>query len=57
MKYRAKALTLLLLVSAPIAGAQSAPEGQGRAPEIQVRGVWTDPSTGLMWAGNDNGKD
>jgi hypothetical protein len=22
-----------------------------------VRGYWVDPSTGLMWAGKDNGKD
>ena len=26
------------------------------AQEIQAR-VWTDPSTGLMWAGRDNGRD
>jgi hypothetical protein len=25
--------------------------------ETQVRGYWTDPATGLMWAGRDNGKD
>ena len=25
--------------------------------ETQVRGYWADPSTGLMWAGKDNGKD
>ncbi len=22
-----------------------------------MRGYWTDPATGLMWAGKDNGKD
>jgi len=27
------------------------------AQETQARGYWTDPSTGLMWAGKDNGKD
>ncbi len=27
------------------------------AQENQIRGYWTDPSTGLMWAGRDNGKD
>ena len=26
------------------------------AQETQARGFWTDPSTGLMWAGRDNGK-
>ena len=30
---------------------------QGAAQEFQARGVWTDPSTGLMWARRDNGKD
>jgi Protein of unknown function (DUF1566) len=29
----------------------------GVSPETQVSSVWTDPSTGLMWAGKDNGKD
>jgi hypothetical protein len=27
------------------------------AQETQVRGYWVDRSTGLMWAGKDNGKD
>ena len=54
---KSKAAMLLLLVSAFIASAQSAPEGQSRAQETQARGVWTDPSTGLMWAARDNGKD
>lgn len=57
MKYRAKAATLLLLVSALMASAQSAPENQRRAQETQARGVWIDPSTGLMWAAKDNGRD
>lgn len=54
---KSKAAMLLLLVSAFMANAQSAPEGQSRAQETQARGVWTDPSTGLMWAARDNGKD
>ena len=29
----------------------------GVSPETQASSVWTDPSTGLMWAGKDNGKD
>lgn len=57
MKYRAKVATLLLLVSAFMVSAQSAPEGKSRPPEAQTLGVWTDPSTGLTWAGKDNGKD
>ena len=31
--------------------------GRKRALETQNRGYWVDPSTGLMWAGKDNGKD
>jgi hypothetical protein len=27
------------------------------AEETQARGYWADPSTALMWAGKDNGKD
>jgi len=57
MKRWTKVAALLLSVAAIQASAQSAPESQSRAPETQVRGVWTDPSTGLMWAGKDNGKD
>jgi hypothetical protein len=29
----------------------------GFSQDTQVRGYWVDPSTGLMWAGKDNGKD
>jgi hypothetical protein len=49
---------ILLAVAAVIAGGQSVLEGQDHpAQKIQVRSFWTDPSTGLMWAGKDNGKD
>ncbi|HUD56770.1 MAG TPA: hypothetical protein VMR02_16185 [Terracidiphilus sp.] len=30
---------------------------QKAAQEAQARGYWADPSTGLMWAAKDNGKD
>jgi Protein of unknown function (DUF1566) len=52
-----KAVALLLLSGAPIASAQSGPEDRNSAQETQKRGYWTDPSTGLVWAGRDNGKD
>src|SRR4029077_1282239 len=52
-----KVAALLLSVAAIQASAQSAPEGQAGAQETQARGFWTDPSTGLMWTGKDNGKD
>ena len=49
----------LLSFSAPalMAGAQSPKNDPGLAQETQAHGYWTDPSTGLMWAGKDNGKD
>jgi hypothetical protein len=33
----------------------AAPPSTRSAPETQARGYWIDPSTGLMWAGKDNG--
>ena len=56
MKCWARVAVLLLFVA--IQGiAQSAPESQSHAQETQARGFWIDPSTGLMWAAKDNGKD
>jgi len=40
-----------------IAGAQSSTQDQSSAQEPQARGYWRDPSTGLMWAAKDNGKN
>jgi len=57
MKCWAKATTLLFLVSALIASAQSTPGSQGGTQDTPPRGVWTDPSTGLIWAAKDNGRD
>jgi hypothetical protein len=52
------AIALLLLSVAALQGsAQSAPESQNRSQDTQTRGLWIDPSTGLMWAARDNGKD
>jgi uncharacterized protein DUF1566 len=34
-----------------------AKEERRQAQETQARGYWIDPSTGLMWAAKDNGKD
>jgi hypothetical protein len=48
---------LLLSAAAIPASAQSAPEGQGSAQESPAPRLWTDPSTGLMWTGRDNGRD
>jgi hypothetical protein len=57
VKCRAKIAAVLFSVSALLASAQSAPDTQGNVQETQVRGYWIDPSTTLMWAAKDNGKD
>jgi Protein of unknown function (DUF1566) len=57
MKWQATVVLILLFIVTTIAGAQTSTEGRGQAQESQVRAYWTDPSTGLMWAGKDNGKD
>jgi hypothetical protein len=57
VKCLAKVAPLLLSVAVIQGSAQSAPEGQGSAQETQARAFWTDPSTGLMWTAQDNGKD
>jgi Protein of unknown function (DUF1566) len=57
MKWRAKAVLILLSIVPMIAGAQSPTQDRSSAQETQVRGYWVDPSTGLMWAGKDSGKD
>ena len=40
-----------------LTGAQSEAQKGTPAQDTQARSVWTDPSTGLMWAAKDNGKD
>ena len=57
MKWHAKTVLILLSIVAMIASVQSATQDQSTSQETQVRGYWVDPSTGLMWAGKDNGKD
>jgi hypothetical protein len=58
-KIRATNQVVLIFLSAVamLAAAQSSTENRGLAQETEVRGYWVDPSTGLMWAGKDNGKD
>lgn len=57
MKLQAKVILVFLFADSMIAGAQSSTENRGVAQETQVRGYWVDPSTGLMWAAKDSGKD
>jgi uncharacterized protein DUF1566 len=47
---------ILLFAAAIIAGAQS-PANDGATQKTPGREYWTDPDTGLMWAGRDSGKD
>jgi hypothetical protein len=49
------ALVMIAFTTAVIVSARS-PE-RASAQDNQTPGVWVDPSTGLMWAGKDNGKD
>lgn len=57
MKCWAKLAVVLLGVATFNGSAQPAKEGQNCAQDTQLRGFWLDPSTNLMWAGKDNGKD
>lgn len=52
-----KVTAILLSLMANHASAESALQGGGREQEIRANGVWSDPATGLVWAGKDNGKD
>jgi hypothetical protein len=57
VKSKAIVGVVLSLIVAGVASSQSAPSDQRGTHETQVRGFWTDPATGLMWAAKDNGKD
>jgi len=50
------AVILVSLVSL-VRGAQSTHQDDVLAKETQARGYWVDPSSGLMWAAKDNGRD
>jgi hypothetical protein len=57
VKWPKAVILVLLSIVVRVAGAQSSQEADTSAPETQARGYWVDPSTGLMWAGKDNGRD
>jgi hypothetical protein len=57
MKLQATLVLISFCTLVAIAGAQSSTQDRGQAQETQVRGYWVDPSTGLMWAAHDNGKE
>jgi hypothetical protein len=56
MNHQTKVALILFSVVTVIAGAQS-PSNDPPGRDTEARGYWVDPSTGLMWAGKDNGKD
>src|ERR1700751_780561 len=51
------ALFLAVLSESSSPCAQISTENRGVAQEIQIRGYWIDPSTGLIWTAKDNGND
>jgi hypothetical protein len=57
VKWQQTVLLILLSSLTAIAGAQSPTNDRGSPQNTQVHGYWVDPTTGLMWAGKDNGKD
>ena len=57
MKLRPTLVLISFCTRAVIVGAQSSTQETEEAQETRVRAYWVDPSTGLMWAGKDNGKD
>ena len=48
---------ILLFVVFTTASAQTSTEARWQVQETHVGEYWIDPSTRLMWAGKDNGKD
>lgn len=52
-----RVVLILLSTGAMLAQGQSPTEDRTSPQQTQVRGYWVDPSTGLIWAGKDNGKD
>jgi len=50
------ALIVVSAVGVP-SGAQTTNEDDALTMETHARGYWVDPSSGLMWAAKDNGKD
>jgi hypothetical protein len=57
MKWQAQVVLILLSTLALVGRAQSSTEDRSSPQQTQMRGYWVDPSTSLMWAGKDNGRD
>ncbi len=50
-------MSTLVTLAIIIVGVSSSVRVQALPQEAQLREYWTDPATGLMWVGKDNGKD
>src|SRR4051794_37837889 len=57
MKRITRIVLILLAIISLRASAQPPRPDVSQAQETQVRGYWVDPSSNLMWAGKDNGRD
>jgi len=57
MKHQAQVVLILLIVVNAVANAQAPPNDLGREAKTHLLGYWLDPSTRLVWAGTDNGKE
>ena len=53
---RTKSAFLLMAFTTAVIVSPRSPE-RAAAQDNQTKAIWVDPSTGLMWAGKDNGKD
>jgi len=51
-------IALIVVCAVGVAGgAQTINKADALTSETQALGYWVDPSSGLMWAAKDNGKD
>ena len=57
VRWQTNVVLMITIAAAMTVAAQSPKEDPTTPRQTQARGYWTDPSTGLMWAGKDNGKD
>ncbi len=51
------AFASLVFLSGFVLGQSALGQAPSGVNETQMRGYWVDPSTGLIWAAKDNGKD
>lgn len=56
MQYTRVSFTFISVITV-LFGAQFPARDSTGAQETRAQGYWIDPSTGLMWAAKDNGKD